>query len=108
SAIDLLRQFVKDRTQTVGRCEAKVRGLQFSLLQNAKFPTGIIPTGRGYGFDQRPGGFRAAAFHSEDALTVSHDSYCRAGAPPAASLFIIWQRRQAMRLPYKYALRGHP
>jgi hypothetical protein len=34
---------------------------------------------------------------------VFHDSYCRAGAPPAASLFIIWQRRQAMRLPYKYA-----
>ncbi len=76
SAIDLLRQFGKDRAQTVGRREAKVRGLQFSLLQNAKFPTGIIPTCGGYGFDQRPGGFRTAAFHSEDALTVFHDWLC--------------------------------
>src|SRR5580765_6851428 len=57
SAIDLLRQFSKDRPQTLGRGEAKIRGLQFSLLQNAKFPTGI--TDPGYGFDQRPGGFRA-------------------------------------------------
>ena len=99
SAIDLRRQFGKDRAQTARCGEAKIRGLQFPLLQNAKFPTGI--TYVGYGFDQRPGGFRTAAFHSEDALTVFHDSYCRAGAPPAASLFIIWQRRQAMRLPYK-------
>jgi hypothetical protein len=51
SAIDLFRQFGKDRAQTLGRGEAKVRGLHFSLLQNAKFPTGIIPTCRGYGFD---------------------------------------------------------
>ena len=71
SAIDLLRQFGKDRAQTFRRGEAKIRGLQFSLLQNAKFPTGI--TDPGYSFDQRPGGFRTAAFHSEDALTVFHD-----------------------------------
>ena len=76
SAIDLRRQFGKDRAQTFRRGEAKIRGLQFSLLQNAKFPTGIIPTCRDYGFDQRPGGFRAAAFHSEDALTVFHDWLC--------------------------------
>ena len=74
SAIDLRRQFGKDRAQMLGRGEAKIRGLQFSLLQNAKFPTGIIPTCRDYGFDKRPGGFRAAAFHSEDALTGFHDS----------------------------------
>ena len=74
SAIDLRRQFGKDRTQTFRRGEAKIRGLQFSLLQNAKFPTGI--TDPGYGFDQRPGGFRAAAFHSEDALTLFHDWLC--------------------------------
>jgi hypothetical protein len=73
SAIDLLRQSSKDGAQTLGRGQAKIRGLQFSLLQNAKFPIAIAPRLRGYGFDQRPGGFRAAAFHSEDALTVFHD-----------------------------------
>src|SRR5216117_2275946 len=40
SAIDLPRQFGKDRAQTLGRGEAKIRGLQFSLLQNAKFRAG--------------------------------------------------------------------
>ena len=95
SAIDLRRQFGKDRAQTLGRGEAKIRGLQFSLLQNPKFRAGCI----GYSFYQYPGGFRAAAFHPEDALTGFHDSYCRAGAPPPAS-----KERQAMRLPYKYAL----
>ena len=74
SAIDLRRQFGKDRAQTFRRGEAKIRRLQFSLRQNAKFPTGI--TDPGYSFDQRPGGFRAAAFHSEDALTVFHDWLC--------------------------------
>ena len=74
SAIDLLRQFGKDRAQTLGRREAKVRGLQFSLLQNAKFPTGIADPG--YGFDQRPGSFGTAAFHSEDALTGFHSWLC--------------------------------
>ena len=76
SAIDLRRQFGKDHTQTLGGGEAKIRGLQFSLLQNAKFPTGIIPTCRDYSFDKCPGGFRAAAFHSEDALTGFHDWLC--------------------------------
>src|SRR6266511_4070236 len=71
SAIDLRRQLGKDRAQTLGRGEAKIRGLQFSLLQNTKFPTGI--TDPAYSFDKRPGGFRAAAFHSEDALTGFHD-----------------------------------
>src|SRR5437762_12554729 len=73
SAIDLLRQLGKDGAQAVGRSEPKIRGLQFSLLQDAKFPTGIIPTCRDYSCDQCPGGFRTAAFHSEDALTVFHD-----------------------------------
>ena len=100
SAIDSRRQFGKDRVQTLGRGEAKIRSLQFSLLQNTKFRAGCI----GYHFYQYPGGFRAAAFHPEDALIGFHDSYCRAGVPPPASLFIIWQRRQAMRLPYKCAL----
>ena len=48
SAIDLRRQFGKDRAQTLGRGEAKIRGLQFSLLQNAKFRAGCI----GYRFYQ--------------------------------------------------------
>ena len=72
SAIDLSRQFGKDRAQTLGRGEAKIRGLQFSLLQNAKFRAGCI----GYRFYQYPGGFRAAAFHPEDALTGFHDWLC--------------------------------
>ena len=71
SAIDLLGQFGKDRAQTLGRGEAKIRGLQFSLLQNAKVPTGIADAE--HGFDQRPGGFGTAAFHPEDPLTVLHD-----------------------------------
>ena len=36
-AIDLFRQFGKDRAQTLSRGESKIRGLQFSLLENAKF-----------------------------------------------------------------------
>jgi len=70
-AIDLGRQFGKDRVQPLGRGEAKIRSLQFPLLQNAKFRIGI--TGSGCSFDKRPGGFCAAAFHSEDALTGFHD-----------------------------------
>src|SRR5439155_3571568 len=53
SVIDLRRQFGKDRAQTLGRGEAKIRGLQFSLLQNAKFRAGRI----GYSFYKHPGGF---------------------------------------------------
>jgi hypothetical protein len=70
-AIDLFWQFGKDRAQTLGRGEPKIRGLQFPLLQNPKFPTSI--TSPGYSFDKRPSGFRAATFHSEDALTGFHD-----------------------------------
>src|SRR5215208_4855085 len=74
SAIDLLWQFSKDRAQALGRGEAKIRGLSFSLLQNAKFQTGIADAD--HGFDQRPCGFRAAAFYPEDALTGFHDWLC--------------------------------
>jgi len=87
SAIDLLRQFGKDRAQTLGSGETKIRSLQFSLLQNAKFPTGIIYPG--YGLDQRPGGFRTAAFHSEDALTGFHDWLC---------ITVLGQKRKVDRL----------
>jgi hypothetical protein len=73
SAIDLFWQFAQDRTQTLGCSEPKIRRLQFSLLQNTKLPSGIIRTCRDYGFDQRPGRFRTAAFHSEDVLTGFHD-----------------------------------
>ena len=41
SAIDLLRQLGKNRAQTLGRGETKIRRLQFSLFQNAKFRAGI-------------------------------------------------------------------
>src|SRR6516162_5986344 len=78
SAIDSLRQFGKDRTQTFGRGETKIRRVQFSVLENAKFATGITPRLRGYSFDKRPGGLRAAAFHPEDALTGFHDWVCLA------------------------------
>jgi hypothetical protein len=78
----LLRQLGKDRAQTVGRGESKIRGLQFSLLQNAKFPTRIIPTCRDYSFDQRPSGFRTAAFHPEDAFTGFHDWLSLAASKP--------------------------
>jgi hypothetical protein len=37
-----------------------------------KFRAGCI----GYRFYQYPGGFRAAAFHPEDALTGFHDWLC--------------------------------
>jgi len=49
--------------------------VQFSVLENAKFfTTGIADPG--HSFDKRPGGFRAAAFHPEDALTGFHDWVC--------------------------------
>jgi hypothetical protein len=70
-AIDLRRQFGKDSTQTLGRCEPKIRRWQFSLLENPKFRAGRI----GYSFDQRPRGFRATAFHPEDALNGFHVAY---------------------------------
>jgi hypothetical protein len=71
SAIDLRRQFGKDGAQAFGRGEPKIRRVEFSLFENAKFTTGI--TDSGYGFNKRPGGFRAAAFHAEDAFTGFHD-----------------------------------
>src|SRR5437016_2703849 len=70
-AIDLLWQLSKDRTQTLGRREPEIRRRQFSPIENAKFPAGIIDPA--YSFYQRPGGLRAAAFHPEDALTGFHD-----------------------------------
>jgi hypothetical protein len=79
SAIDLLRQFAKERAQTFGCGEAKIRRLQFSVVENAKITTGITPRLRGYSFNQHPGGFRAAAFHPENALTGFHDWVCITG-----------------------------
>ena len=73
SAINLLWQFPKNCPQTLGCGEAKIRRLQFSLLEDAKLPIGIIPTWRRYSFDQGPCGFGTAAFYSEDALTGFHD-----------------------------------
>jgi hypothetical protein len=74
SAIDLRRQFGKDPAQTFGRGEPKIGRVQFSVLENAKFTTGIADPG--CSFDKHPGGFRAAAFHPEDALTGFHDWVC--------------------------------
>ena len=76
-AIDLLRKLCKNRAQTLGRGEPKIRRRQFSVLENAKFPAGINRPA-GYSFDQHPGGFRSAAFNPEDALTGFHDSLCLA------------------------------
>src|SRR5262249_10564657 len=73
-AIDLFRQFGKDRAQTLGHGEPKIRGLEFSLLQKPKFRARRV----GYRFDKYPCGFRAATFHTEDALTGFHDSLCLA------------------------------
>jgi hypothetical protein len=79
SAIDFLWQLGKDRAQTLGRGEAKIRGRQFSVLQNAKFPTEV--TVLGYGFYQHPGGFRSAAFDPENAFTGFHDWVCITAFP---------------------------
>src|SRR4030095_14512098 len=69
SAIDLLRQFGKDGPQTFGRREPKIRWRQFSLTENAEFGAECVHHSLG----QYPCGFRAAAFHPEDALTRFHD-----------------------------------
>ena len=71
SAIDFLWQLGKNRAQTLGRGEPKIRGRQFSLLENAKFRAGRI----GCRFYQHPGRFRAAAFDPEDALNGFHIPY---------------------------------
>src|ERR1043166_2281893 len=69
SAIDFLWQLGKDRAETLGPSESKIRGRQFALLDNAKFRAGR----NGYRFCQHPRGFGAAAFHPEDALIGFHD-----------------------------------
>jgi hypothetical protein len=71
-AIDSLRQFSKDGSETLARSESKIRGRQFSLIENAKFGAGSVR----YGLNQRPGGFCSAAFNPEDALTGFHDAVC--------------------------------
>ena len=76
-AIDLLRQFSKDRAQTLGCSEPKIRWRQFSPIENAKFGAGCVR----YGLDHCPGGFRSAAFNPEDALTGFHDSLCITALP---------------------------
>ena len=101
SSIDLRRQFGKDRAQTIGRGEPKIRRWQFSVLENAKFPTGI--TGPGYSFDQRPGGFRAAAFYPEDALTGFHDWLCLAASNAIGKRgYTVWVRRAEDCPPYLF------
>ena len=77
-AINLLWQLRKNHAQTLGRREAKIRWGQFSLVDDVKLPGGIIPTCRHYRFYEYPGGFRAAAFDPENALTGFHDSLCLA------------------------------
>jgi hypothetical protein len=73
-AIDSLRQFSKDGSQTLWRSEPKIRWRQFSLIENAKFGAGWAC----YGLDQYPGGFCSTAFNPEDALTRFHDGVCLA------------------------------
>jgi len=73
-AIDLLRKLCKNRAQTLGRGESKIRRRQFSLFEDPKFAAGRM----GYGFCQHPSGFRSTAFNPEDALTGFHDSLCLA------------------------------
>ena len=69
-AINLLWQLSKNHVQTLGRREAKIRWGQFSLVDDVKFPAGI--TDPGYRFYEYPGGFRAAAFDTENTLTGFH------------------------------------
>ena|SRR5437667_6177010 len=69
-AIELFRQFSKDRAQALGRGQPEIGWRQFSLIDNTKFPAGITdPT---YSFYKHPGGFRATAFNAEDALAGFH------------------------------------
>ena len=71
-AIDLLWQLGENFAQTFGRCEAQIGWRQFSLIEDACGPTGIIHPA--CNFHQRPGGFRATAFDSENSLAWFHDS----------------------------------
>src|SRR5436190_1228636 len=74
--IDLLGQLVQNFAQTFGRCETQIRWRQFSLIEDARRPTGS--THLGCNFHQRPGGFCATAFNSENSLTRFHNSLCLA------------------------------
>jgi len=76
-AIDFRWQLRENLSQTFGRCQTQVRRRQFSLIQNAKFWRRLA----GNRFHQHPGGFRATALNSEDALTGFHDSLCLAAFP---------------------------
>src|ERR1700693_1055842 len=69
-AINLLWQLRKNHAQTFGRREPKIRWRQFSLVDDVKFPAGI--TDPGYRLYEYPGGFRAAAFDTENALAGFH------------------------------------
>jgi hypothetical protein len=66
-AINLLRQFGKNRLQAIGSRQTKIRRRQFSLIENAQFLA--------VAFNQRPRGLGSAAFDTEDFLgNVSHST----------------------------------
>src|SRR5690242_1297270 len=69
-AIDFPGQSCKDCAQTVGSSEPKVGWRQFPLIENAKFTTVI--SGPRYSFNECPGGFRATAFDTKNALIRFH------------------------------------
>jgi hypothetical protein len=72
----VLRKLCKNLAQTVRCGEPKIRGWQFSLFEDPKFPARI--TDSGYSLHQHPSGFGSPAFDPEDALTGFHDSLCLA------------------------------
>src|SRR5713226_5643333 len=64
-AINLLRQFGKNRAQAIGSGQSKIRWRQFSLIENVQFLAVAL--------NQRPRGLGSAAFDTEDFLRiVSH------------------------------------
>src|SRR5947209_3474675 len=73
-AIELFRQFSKDRAQALGRGQPEIGCGQFAMLKNPKFPRRRVRA-RDI-FYEDPCGLRAAAFDPEDALTGFHDSLC--------------------------------
>jgi hypothetical protein len=75
-AIDLLWQLREDRVQTLGCGEPEIRRRQFSLVDYAKLAAGCIRSC--HSFYENPGGFRAAAFDPEDALSGFHCFLCLA------------------------------
>jgi len=74
--IDLLWQLSEDRAQALGRGEPKIRRRQFSLIDNAKLAAGCLRSC--HSFYKNAGGFRAAAFDSENAFTGFHRFLCLA------------------------------